>query len=288
MAGTVYDAARSFKRYIAAGLGPEWEVRLTAEEGVFHRPFCRIEFVGAASSKAHGQFVSELNLTAALIMYPKESATADEALYSAMKLEEQMFEITTVGKAYLPPVGHLAAVKSSGGSLSGSYRYSVVAVNRYGKTTASSVSVTGVNGKVTLTWTAMPEAIAYQVFRGAAGHELFLATTNDPTFVDDGTVALTPDTMLPATNTAKISWPHRVPLYDYEGVGALEAVTDAQRARGEFMRITEDPTTTRMVDKDDDLLWAVAANIRLSWVRSSAVPSTAPLISSFTTSEEQG
>lgn len=286
---TTLDAARSIKRYLALGLGPEWEVRLNAEEGAYQRPFCRIDLVGSTTFQNAGPngSPSELDLTVALILYPEASESPDESLLKAIECEELIFQMTNVGVAYLSAPTSLTAVKSSGGTLTGSHRYVVCAVNRYGKTLPSgAASVTGVNGKVTLTWEAIPDAVVYQVFRGTAGSERFLASTATASYVDNGSVSVTADTTLPTENTAKISGPMRIPLYDYSGVGIAEGVTDAARPEGSFMRITEPPSVSRMVDQYDENSWAVAANIRLSWRRSGVVPSDAPLITSFTTSEE--
>ena len=290
---TTIDASRSVKRYISLGLGQEWEVRLNAEEGAYRRPFCRIDLVGSTSFAQAGAFTTDLDLTAALILYPTETSSATEALMSAMAVEERIFEITNLGLAFLPAPQGLTAVKSSGGTLSGNYRYVVCAINRFGKTLASqAASVSGVSGKVTLAWTAIPEATAYQVFRGVAGSERYLAATTvtngvpAASYIDTGAVTPNPLTILPTTNTAKISHPMRVPLYDYDGVGINAPALEADRERGDYLRITEPPSVSRMVDEHDDLMWAVAANIRLSWRRSSVVPSVQPLIQSFDTSED--
>lgn len=285
---TTTDATRSLKRYVANALGPEWEVRLNSEEGAFRRPFCRVDVAGGATfgGGMSSSLAQEVSMSFALILYPKESSTPDEALMKAMACEEQVWQMLNVGTGYLSAPMNLTATKQSGGSLSGSQRYSVVAVNRYGKTNASAVSVSSVNGKVVLAWTAMPEATSYQVFRGPEGSERWMADTLNATYTDDGTVTPVVTTQLPSANTARIGGPMRVPMYDYDNVSLTEGATDATRPTGAFMRIVDPPTVNRLVDTHDDLMWVVTANIRMSWSRSSVVPSDAPLVTSFTTSED--
>jgi len=293
---TTLDAARSIKRHIALGLGNEWEVRLNSEEGAYKRPFCRIDLPGATNFAQSGAQYTDINLTAALVLYPAESTTATEALFKAMEVEDRLYEITQKGLGYLSPVGTVTATKQTTGSLVGDFRYVVCAKNRYGKTTASpSVAVTSVNGRVKLTWTTYPEATSYQVFRGtpstAVGREEFLFETDDEQTLDgliydDGSVSPTPDTRPPYTNTAKVSGPMRIPLYDYSAVSASQGASDVARNRNDYLRITEPPAVSRLSDDQDDLMWVVAATIRMSWRRSSGVVSDLPLIRSINTSED--
>lgn len=71
---------------------------------------------------------------------------------------------------------------------------------------------------------------------------------------------------------------YRVPLYDYAGVpisGPDSGVDETHRQPHDYMRVEAPPSVDPNVDPDDDSLWSVTANIRMSWVRSAAVPSTA-------------
>ena len=292
---TTLDAARSIKRYFALGLGDDWEVRLNVEEGAYRRPFCRIDLPGT-TTLTPAALMTDVEMTAAMVLYPEESTTASEALFKAMEVEEQVFQITNLGVAKLPPVGTVSAIKQATGTLSGDYRYVVCAKNRYGKTTASApVEVTGVNGRVKLTWDTYPEATSYQVFRGTpsttAGRELFLLETDDEQTLDgvvfdDGSVDPTPNTRPPYTNSARLGGPMRIPLYDYDGVTANRGASDTGRKRGDYLRIIEPPSISRLSDDQDDLMWVVAANIRLSWRRPYAVPSDSPIVRSIITSED--
>lgn len=293
---TTLDAARSIKRYIALGLGEEWEVRLNVEEGAYKRPFCRVDLVGSTTFAQSGTQYADLDLTAALILYPSESSTANEALFKAMAAEEKLFQITNFGEAYLPAPANLEATKQQTGSLEGDFRYRVCAKNRYGKTLASApLIVSGVNGRVKLKWVGYPEATSYQVFRADPsvqdGREPFLMETDDEqtidcTIYDDGSIEPTPGTRPQRINTAKISAPMRIPLYDYYGLDANTGASDLRRQRNDYLRIVEPPSVSRMVDEHDDLMWAVAANIRMSWRRSTAVTSDLPIIRSINTSED--
>lgn len=295
MRGTV-DAARSLKRYMALGLGDEWEVRLNSEEGAFKRPFCRIDLPGSTSLALAGQSTTDVEMAAAMVLYPKESTTASQALFRAMDVEETLYVIFNQGVATLPPVGTVTATKQATGTLTGDYRYVVCAKNRYGKTTASApVDVTGVSGRVKLTWSVYPEATSYQVFRATpdvpAGKERFLLETDDEQtedgiVYDDGSLTPVPNTRPPYVNTARLGAPLRVPLYDYDGVSVNSGASDLLRPRGDFMRITEPPSLSRLSDDKDDLMWVVAANIRLSWRRSNVVTSALPIIRSVNISED--
>lgn len=72
---------------------------------------------------------------------------------------------------------------------------------------------------------------------------------------------------------------HRVPLYDYTGVpvsGPTAMVTESNRDPRDFMRVEGLPDVSPFADPADELLFSVAANIRMSWLRSAAVPSNAP------------
>lgn len=282
------DATRSLKRYVAHGLGEDWEVRLNSEEGAFKRPFCRID---ATDSTFGGDYSSEhtqdVSMSFALILYPKEARSPDDALMKVMAAEDRLWQMFAVGTATLAPPVDVQATVASGGSLTGTYRYRVVACNRYGKTDGSwPVTAEVTDGRVLVTWTGMPEAKKYQVFRGEPGEELWLANTTLPEYTDTGEVEPMEKTEIPVVNTARLGGPMRVPLYDYAGLMMNEAASDNIRPRGAFMRISGQPSVSRLVDPHDDLMWVVTANIRLSWRRSGVVPSEAPLIQSFYTSED--
>lgn len=78
---------------------------------------------------------------------------------------------------------------------------------------------------------------------------------------------------------------NRVPLYDYTGVpltGASAAVDETARSPNDFLRVVSPPNVVPMPDPASELLWAIAANIRMSWLRSAAVPSTASTTTSVT------
>lgn len=295
MRGTL-DAARSLKRYMALGLGDEWEVRLNSEEGAFKRPFCRIDLVGGTSLAPAGEATTDVQMAAAMVLYPQESSTATQALFRAMDVEETLYVIFNRGATTLSAPGTITATKQATGSLEGDYRYVVCAKNRYGKTTASQpVTVEGVSGRVKLSWRTFPEATSYQVFRGtpqtAAGKERFLLETDDEQtedgiVFDDGSATPVPNTRPPYANTARLGAPMRVPLYDYDGVSISRGASDRLRPRGDFMRITEPPSVSRLSDDKDDLMWVVTANIRLSWRRSNVVTSALPIIRSVNISED--
>lgn len=70
---------------------------------------------------------------------------------------------------------------------------------------------------------------------------------------------------------------YRVPLYDYTGipyVGPEAFATENDRVYCDYLKVEGPPDITLNQDDDDDYLWSIAANIRMSWLRSAAVPST--------------
>lgn len=72
---------------------------------------------------------------------------------------------------------------------------------------------------------------------------------------------------------------HRVPLYDYAGVpldGPAAFVDETHRDPRDFLHVEAPPDISPFNDPADERLFSVAANIRMSWLRSAAVPSDAP------------
>jgi hypothetical protein len=78
--------------------------------------------------------------------------------------------------------------------------------------------------------------------------------------------------------------PHRIPLFDYSQAairGAGAAVTQADRAPSDFMRVEGVPEVQVIQSEADERLFSLAANIRMSWTRSAAIPSSASTTKSF-------
>lgn len=108
----------------------------------------------------------------------------------------------------LPAPGTVTATPSTtGGSLAaGTYYYKVTALNAQGQTTGSpevSATTTTATSSVALSWTAVPGATSYNVYRGtAAGGENVYYNTTTASYTDTG-AAGTSGTV-PASNTAKV------------------------------------------------------------------------------------
>lgn len=89
------------------------------------------------------------------------------------------------------PTGLAATPSASGGSLAtATYYYKVSAVDSVGETVGSSevsAAVTGPNGSVALTWTAVPGAHSYRIYRGttAGGQNVYYTSTTN-SFTDTG------------------------------------------------------------------------------------------------------
>lgn len=84
---TEVDILRSLKKYVALALGNDWEVRLTAEEGAFRRPFCRVAQATPAMTRVEGARMVRSQQTFTLYAYPIEKGTPDEARLEASRIE---------------------------------------------------------------------------------------------------------------------------------------------------------------------------------------------------------
>ncbi len=109
------------------------------------------------------------------------------------------------------PTNLAAGAATSGGSLSGVYKYVVTAFDAYGGETTVSNEVTTAslgspNQTQPLTWTAVSGASGYKVWRtsagGGSGSETFLASTNTNSYSDTGAIATnTFSPSIPTTDT---------------------------------------------------------------------------------------
>ena len=126
-----------------------------------------------------------------------------------------------VDVSYTPmssPTGLTAATNAASGSLSGTYRYEVTAIDSAGgETTVASGSevtqATGGSTSIGLYWNAVTGASGYNIYRtaagGASGSEVYLTTvlsnySSSSPFIDNGSI--TPGTASPpTTNTAYVS-----------------------------------------------------------------------------------
>lgn len=78
--------------------------------------------------------------------------------------------------------------------------------------------------------------------------------------------------------------PSRIPLYDYDGIaldGPQAFADETKRDSRDFLHMEGPPEVVVANDPDDETMYSVAANIRMSWLRSAAVPSTAPTLQSI-------
>jgi hypothetical protein len=111
------------------------------------------------------------------------------------------------GNALTVPTLNPITPEASGGAFEpGTYFWSITAVNDWGETSPSaSVSATVIeDGEAPLTWTAIPGATGYKIYRGtAAGEESILVATTGAvtTYTDEGDAG-TPNTPPPTVNTA--------------------------------------------------------------------------------------
>lgn len=166
------DALRSVKRYVALAVGPDWEVRLSSEKGVFARPYARVAQIPSFQFVPLRLPVVRILSSYQIVLYPTPGLSADESQLSALSAMD-------------------------------------------------------------LLWNAF------------SGPGVGMGRTE------------------------------RVPLYNYDGVALTAGADESHRAAHDFMLVESPPSVTPYVDPANELLWSVAANIRMSWLRSAAVPSTA-------------
>lgn len=106
--------------------------------------------------------------------------------------------------ALATPVSTTAGSTSGGTLAAATYGYRVSALNPQGETLASTettVVTTGTTSSVTVSWTTIPGATAYNVYGRTSGGELLLATVGPAavSYIDTG--AGTPAGALPSSNT---------------------------------------------------------------------------------------
>lgn len=92
------SALRSVKRYVAAALGDDWEVRLSREEGAFARPFCRVwQVAGTTYPLTGGRWLADLSQPFVIAAYPERRHTPDQALLAAQRVENTLYRAFRVG-----------------------------------------------------------------------------------------------------------------------------------------------------------------------------------------------
>jgi hypothetical protein len=93
------DVIRSVKKYLVDDVLPaEWEVRLSNEEAVFERPFCRVGWSTPAGLRSHGAFQLEMRRTLSLVLWPKEAESAEQSRLDAEGLVELMVLAFAMGQ----------------------------------------------------------------------------------------------------------------------------------------------------------------------------------------------
>lgn len=129
----------------------------------------------------------------------------------------------TTNTAGVDPPTISASLFTSGGSLAtGSYYYAVTAVNANGETTANpvAVNVTGPDGGVNLSWSSVPTATSYNVYRGTSpgAENTKLCNTTQRVFLDYG--GLNIGGTAPSFNSTGLSSPASL------GASVIQGVSD--------------------------------------------------------------
>lgn len=83
------DVLRSAKKYVATVL-PEFEVRLSSEEGAWERPFCRVAWSTPTLVIPHGARMIECRRTLSVVAWPVEAESPDQARLDAEAITERL------------------------------------------------------------------------------------------------------------------------------------------------------------------------------------------------------
>lgn len=262
------DALRSIAKYLAEGVlaADDFEVRFAVEEGTFRRPFCRVGFAGPSAKTTPTARHTDTVVPVALHLWPVEKPTVEEAIMEALRVEGLLTRAFTVGAASLPNPADAPDVDPIAGALApATYAYVVAAIDRVGETLPSpevEATIAGGPAGLALSWTAVPGAIGYRVYRD----DRLVAVTRHALWEDDGSITPHPTKAPVATNSTQTGMPGRIPLYDY-GADAAD-LTQVVVARGhcDFMRVS-DFSTSRAVDSDNERNIVVTADLRVAWRR---------------------
>lgn len=276
---TNIDALRSLKRYVAASLGDAWEVRLSMDEGTFSRPQALIQAAGSPVNSQASRHAVDVVAPFVIYLYPESGSTHMESLINAGDAEELLFDAFHVGVgAFGRPLripfydyeGKNATtaaydtekqrVTISGSPTGGTFTLTfdgqttaalarnassaqvtaaLLALNNIG---ASDVTTTGSNGG--------PWTVEFSAFRG-----------NVPQM--NATSSLTGGTS-PAITVQTLQTPNR---------GVNNSGLGSPAPHGDYLRIDPAPTVQRVQDPEDELLFTIICEVRLSWRRLGRLPS---------------
>lgn len=90
------DALRSLKRYVALGLGDDWEVRLAVEQGTFSRPAAQV--LAATPQQISGpKYVMDIVQTFAIHAFPEPGNSVEESLFIAAEAEDSLLTALRIG-----------------------------------------------------------------------------------------------------------------------------------------------------------------------------------------------
>jgi len=274
---TSVDALRSLKRYVASALGDDWEVRLSVDEGTFARPQALLQAAGSPVTLQGTQHTVDVQAPFVIYLYPESGSTHIESLISAGDAEELLFDAFHVGSGaarplrvpfydYAGKLGSVAAfdtekqlVTVTGAPTGGSFTLTFS-----GQTTdslpwdASSAQVTAA------LWTLSNVASADLEASGANGGpwtvEFSAYRGNVPQLTV--TATLTGGTA-PAMSVQTLQEPDR---------GASNAGAGTVSPHGDYLRIDPAPSVQRVQDPEDELLFTIICEVRLSWRRSGRLP----------------
>lgn len=299
---TGVDALRSIHRYVWKMLEGDtsvyqdeerdWEIRLWGTEGEFRFPFARVAAITPVTYT--GPAVQrDAARTFAVHLYPVPKDSPEASIMEVERIEEIVTVAFETGFTYddspLPLIELSGSIADAGvGELNGSYAWGVTALGR--ADVESEVMQLGgeaaVNRSVLITWDVVPGATGYNVYRkGGFGGWGLRATVIAPTFTDALDHAGVIDYSTQPPDYRVTSAPHRIPLYDYDGV-PLDGPDSVSYARGtrDFLRVVSCPIN-RITDPEDDRYWLVTAEPRVTWRRTGRVPSGTQIVQSVRLTE---
>jgi hypothetical protein len=96
------DALRSLAKYAARVLGPEWEVRLAYDEGLFLRPFARVGWAGPELS-AGPAHTTDVTRPANVLCHPAVADSSHAATLEAGRVADVLARGFGVGVQWSEP-----------------------------------------------------------------------------------------------------------------------------------------------------------------------------------------
>ena len=273
---TSLDALRSLKKYMALALGNTWEVRLSMDEGTFSRPQALLTAAGSPVNSQGTSHTVDVQAPFVAYLYPVAGASADESLFNAAAAEELLYAAFHVGSgAFGKPLRiplYDYANKDVDDAANDSTRQ---LVSLTGSPTGGTFRLTlGTETTAAIAYNASPAVVAERL---ANLNSLTAADVTVTSAANQWTVTFSPYkgsvaamTTIPAL-TGGTSPSASVSVLYQPNRGANNSGSGTVSPHGDYLRIQPAPTIQRVQDPEDETLYTVVCEIRLSWRRSGAL-----------------